>query len=263
MPLDANDGRTNGPVHRLEAVIFDVDGVVTRTASVHAAAWKAMFDSFLRARAESVRDRFLPFTDDDYRRYVDGMPRFDGVSRFLASRGIALPPGEPGDSTDRDTVSGLGNRKNAAFLAEVERNGVAPFESTADLLASLRTIGIPTAAVSASENCEAVLEGAGVAHLFDVRVDGLDATALDLAGKPDPAIFLEAARRLGVEPARSAVVEDALAGVEAGRRGGFGLVVGVDRTGHPDDLSRGGADAVVSDLAELIVSKQGRWSVAR
>ena len=263
MPVDANGGRTNGPVDRVDAVIFDVDGVVTRTASVHAAAWKAMFDSFLRGRAAAVGEPFVPFSDDDYRRYVDGMPRFDGVSRFLGSRGISLPRGDADDPPERDTVCGLGNRKNAAFLGEVETNGVAPFESTADLLASLRGIGIPTAAVSASENCEAVLEAAGVAHLFQVRVDGLDATALDLAGKPDPAIFLEAARRLGVEPARSAVVEDAMAGVEAGQRGAFGLVVGVDRTGHPDDLMRSGADVVVADLAELTMSAEGRWSVAQ
>lgn len=261
--MDANEVRTNGPVDRLEAVIFDVDGVVTRTASVHAAAWKAMFDSFLRARAESAGELLGPFTDDDYRRYVDGMPRFDGVSRFLASRGISLPHGDSGDSADRDTVCGLGNRKNAAFLAEIERNGVAPFESTAALLANLRTVGVPTAAVSASENAESVLEGAGVAQFFDVRVDGIDATALDLPGKPDPAIFLEAARRLGVQATHAAVVEDALAGVEAGRRGGFGLVVGVDRTGHPNDLMRGGADVVVSDLAELFVKEGGRWSVVQ
>jgi alpha,alpha-trehalase len=262
MPLDAT-GRRTGPVDRVEAVIFDVDGVVTQTASVHAAAWKSMFDSFLRAQADAGGEAFVPFTDDDYRSYVDGMARFDGVSRFLASRGVALPHGEPGDPPDRDTVCGLGNRKNAAFLAEVESNGVAAFESTTDLLAGLRAIGIPTAAVSASENAQAVLESAGVAQFFDARVDGLDAMALDLAGKPDPAIFLEAARRLDADPSRSAVVEDALAGVAAGRRGGFGLVVGVDRTGHPDDLRQGGADVVVSDLADLIVREGGRWSVAR
>jgi len=255
--------RATGPVDRPEAFIFDVDGVVTRTASVHAAAWKAMFDDFLRSRSSLCGEPFVAFTDDDYRRYVDGMPRFDGVERFLESRGIDLPRGGPDDGPDRLTICGLGNRKNAAFIAEVDEHGVAPYESTAELLARLCEIDVPTAAVSASENCAAVLEAAGVAEHFAARVDGIDANELHLPGKPDPAVFLEAARRLGASPGRSAVIEDALAGVEAGRRGGFGLVVGVDRTGHADELARAGAHVVVDDLAQLHVAADGRWFVDR
>ncbi len=261
------EGSTSGdghrvPVPRVAAVIFDTDGVITRTASVHAAAWKAMFDDFLRRWAEKTGEPFVPFDDEDYVRDVDGRARYDGVAGFLATRGIPLPRGEPSDPPDRDTVCGLGNRKNDAFAAQVREHGVEPFESTLVLARSLRAHGIRTAVVSASENCAAVLAAAGADGLFDVRVDGLDAAALGLAGKPDPALFLEAARRLGVAPGQAAVVEDALAGVEAGRRGGFGLVVGVDRTGHADALAAHGADVVVADLAYLDVDDEGRWSVA-
>jgi alpha,alpha-trehalase len=253
--------RGRAPAPQVDAVVFDVDGVVTDTASVHARAWAAVFDDFLAQRAARTGERFAPFTADDYRRYVDGLPRYDGVERFLRSRRIDLVRGDPADPADAETVHGLGNRKNEAFLAEVGAHGVEPFESTRALLRELRRFGIPTAAVSASENCGEVLRAAGVVGCFDVRVDGTDARELGLAPKPDPAIFLEAARRLGVEPGRAAVVEDALAGVEAGRRGGFGLVVGVDRTGHPDDLATSGADVVVSDLASLMIDSRGTWSV--
>jgi alpha,alpha-trehalase len=254
--------RRRAPAPRLAAMIFDTDGVVTRTASVHAAAWKAMFDEFLRRRAETTGEPYVPFDDEDYVRDVDGRSRYDGVAGFLASRDIRLPRGEPSDPPDRDTVCGLGNRKNDAFSARVREHGVEAFESTLVLARRLRGRGIRTAVVSASENCAAVLAAAGAAELFEVRVDGLDAAELGLVGKPDPALFLEAARRLGVEPGRAAVVEDALAGVEAGRRGGFGLVVGVDRTGHADALAAHGADVVVADLACLDVDDEGRWSVA-
>jgi len=253
--------RSGAPAPRVDAVIFDVDGVVTDTARVHARAWTVMFDDFLARRAARTRELFAPFTADDYRRYVDGVPRYDGVERFLRSRQIELVRGDPSDPPDAETVHGLGTRKNEAFLAEVAAHGVEPFESTVALLGELRWFGIPRAAVSASENSAEVLRAAGVLVCFDVRVDGTDARELDLASKPAPAIFLEAARRLGVEPGRAAVVEDALAGVEAGRRGGFGLVVGVDRTGHPDDLAVSGADVVVSDLASLRFDGRGRWSV--
>lgn len=249
-------------IERLGAGIFDTDGVITRTATVHEAAWKDLFDRFLRQRSEGTDDPFVPFTADDYRRYVDGVPRYDGVARFLASRDIELPAGEPDDGPDRQTVCGLGNRKNDAFLEAVAHHGVEPFESTVDLLRELRTANVPTAAVSASENCAAVLAAAGVDDLFDARVDGLDARDLGLAGKPDPALFTEAARRLGVAPADAAVFEDALAGVEAGRRGGFGLVVGIDRTDHAGELLEAGADLVVADLAELHVDETGRWHIA-
>jgi beta-phosphoglucomutase family hydrolase len=253
--------RTNGPVERIAAVIFDTDGVVTRTATVHAAAWKALFDEYLRRRAAATGEPFVPFVDEDYVRYVDGRSRYEGVEAFLASRGIVLPAGEPGDPSDRETVCGLGNRKNENFLAQLRDHGVEPFDSTLALVRRLQRRAIRTAVVSASENCAAVLDAVGARQLFDVRVDGVDAAALGLASKPDPALFLEAARRLDTEPASAAVVEDALAGVEAGRRGGFGLVVGIDRTGHSDALVDHGADVVVSDLAALDVDDEGQWTV--
>ena len=246
----------------IKAAVFDTDGVVTDTATVHAAAWKKMFDVFLSSRAQAGDEPFAPFEDADYLSYVDGRARFDGVEAFLASRGITLRRGQPSDPPDRDTVCGLGNRKNAAFLAEVRDHGVVPFPSTLRFVRRLRQLGVRTAVVSASENCAAILEAAGAAGLFDVRVDGLDANALRLPGKPDPALFLEATRRLDVEPSRAAVVEDALAGVEAGRRGGFGLVVGVDRAGHAEALIAHGADIVVRDLAELVIDDRGSWTTS-
>jgi HAD superfamily hydrolase (TIGR01509 family) len=253
--------RTGAPVEHVRAVIFDTDGVVTRTATVHAAAWKSLFDQYLRGRAAVTGEPFVPFADEDYARYVDGRARYDGVEAFLASRGIVLPRGVPADPSDRETVCGLGNRKNAQFLAQIASHGVEPFESTLALVRVLRSAGIATAVVSASENCAAVLDAVGAGELFDARVDGIDAAAEGLAGKPDPALFLEAARRLDVPPSHAAVVEDALAGVEAGRRGGFGLVVGVDRTGHAEALAAHGADVVVDDLAALHVDADGRWAV--
>lgn len=260
-----SDDQVEAAVQRLaavtvDAVIFDTDGVLTRTATVHAAAWKRLFDEVLQARA-GAGNAFAEFTDDDYRRFVDGVPRFDGVRRFLASRGIELPFGSPTDPPGDDTVCALGNRKNQAFLAELEAHGVEAFATTTTLLHQLRAAGIATAAISASENCGPVLDGAGIAHLLDVRVDGLDAKTLGLTGKPDPAVFLEAARRLGVAPERAAVVEDALFGVEAGRRGGFGLVLGVARAGNADEMLAAGADVVVADLGEVHVDVGGRWSL--
>ena len=238
----------------LDAVIFDMDGVITDTASVHFGAWKRLFDGYLRERVDRGDDAaFTPFTNDDYRRYVDGMPRYDGVRRFLASRAIALEEGETDDPPDRETIRGLGNRKNGYFLTTLEEDGVDPFPTSVDLLHALRDTGFATAIISASRNAEAVLRAAGVLDLFDVKVDGTDQQALGFAGKPAPDVFVVAAERLGVIPDRAAVVEDAIAGVRAGRDGGFALVVGVDRTGHPDDLRDGGADVVVADLGELAV----------
>ena len=238
-----------------DAVIFDLDGVVTRTADVHAAAWKALFDAFLQQHAATTCQPFAPFDlDTDYRREVDGKPRYDGVADFLKSRGITLPLGDPADSPELQTVCGLGNRKNGLYLAQLEK-GVAVYSSTIELIHQLRAQGIKTAIVSASENCAAVLDAARIAGLFDTRVDGLEAKRLGLAGKPAPDVFLEAAQRLTVPPARSVVVEDAIAGVQAGRRGGFGLVIGVDRTGHPQALQAAGAHWVVADLAEVAVVK--------
>ncbi|HYT78585.1 MAG TPA: trehalose-phosphatase [Actinomycetota bacterium] len=240
------------PVDGLDAVIFDMDGVVTDTATVHAAAWKRLFDEYLEERGNREGKPWEPFdADTDYRRYVDGRPRYDGVRSFLQSRGITLPEGDPSDSADRETVCGLGNRKDEYFLEQVNRGGVRAFPTTVALVRELDELGIRTAVVSASRNMERVLTAAGVIDLFEVRVSGADADQLQLPGKPHPAIFLEAARRLKLEPTRAAVVEDALAGVEAGRRGGFGLVIGVDRAGYGSALVDAGADVVVSDLGEV------------
>lgn len=239
---------------RHDAVIFDLDGVITDTASVHAAAWKRLFDAYLSARAEAGKEDHSPFTENDYARYVDGKPRQDGVTSFLASRGITIPIGRPSDGEDTETAHGLGRRKDHYYLALLKSHGVKVFGSTVTLVRQLRAAGIPTAVFSASRNCRHVLEAAGIGDLFGVRVDGVVAARLGLPGKPDPAVLLEAARQLGADPARSVVVEDAEAGVEAGRRGGFGLVIGVDRTGRARALRDHGADVVVRDLSEVEVS---------
>ena len=237
-----------------DAVIFDLDGVITRTARVHAAAWKRLFDDFLRARAGRMGVPFQPFdVDTDYPRNVDGKPRFEGVASFLQSRGIDLQWGEPGDSEDAETIYGLGNRKNRYFHEHLARKGVEVFESSVRLLRALRRAGIRTALVSSSRNAAAVLEAAGIVDLFDTRIDGVDLARLHLKGKPAPDLFLLAAERLGVAPARAVVVEDAVSGVEAGKAGGFGHVIGVDRRGMPEALRQAGADLVVSDLAFLTV----------
>jgi trehalose 6-phosphate phosphatase len=238
---------------RLEAFVFDTDGVLTDTASVHAVAWKRLFDEYLQLRAVRDSEPFQPFTDADYLAHVDGRFRSDGVAGFLASRGITLPWGDPVDPPERETVSGLGNAKDRYFVDHLRDHGAQAFPTSVVFVRRLRERGLRTAAVSASHNMVPVLEAAGVRGLFDVEVDGVEAERLGLAGKPDPALFLEAARRLGVASARVAVFEDALAGVEAGRRGGFGLVVGVDRGGQAVALAERGADLVVEDLGQLAV----------
>lgn len=240
------------------AFVLDTDGVITRTADVHAAAWKELFDAFLASR-EGPPQR--PFDQDDYLRHVDGRPRYDGVATFLASRGIELERGDPTDPPTAETVCGLGNRKNVSFRDQIARHGVAVFAATVALVERARSLGVGVAAVSASENQAAVLEGAGVLDLFDVRVDGIMSRELGLAGKPDPALFLEAAARLGVEPGDAVVVEDAVSGVEAGRRGGFALVLGVDRGASPAALEQAGADVVVQELDQLVLTDDRylRW----
>jgi len=236
----------------IQACVFDLDGVITDTASVHAAAWTRMFDDFLRSRPGASGEDLRPFEPGDYRRYVDGKPRYDGVKSFLESRDISIPYGSPDDPPERETICGLGNRKNEEFQRHLDENGVTVFPDTIAFIEGLHRRGIRTAVISASRNCRPVLRAAGVEDLFETRVDGVVAAELGLAGKPDPAVFLEAARRLGATPDQAAIVEDALAGVEAGRRGGFALVIGVDRTGHGDDLRKAGADIVSSDLAQLL-----------
>ena len=236
----------------LDAVIFDMDGVVTETATVHAAAWKKLFDAYLQQRAEETGEEFVPFDERvDYERYVDGKNRYDGVRSFLESRGITLPDGSPDDPPGTDTVCAMGNDKDTYFLVHVREKGVRPYESTVRLIRDLRDKGVKIGLVSASRNAEEVLTAAGVLDLFDERVDGVVAAELNLRGKPDPATFLEAARRLGVEPARAAVVEDALSWVAAGSAGDFALVVGVARAGQFDALREAGADVVVADMAEF------------
>lgn len=241
------------------AMLLDLDGVVTRTAVVHARAWKVMFDRYLAGRGERDARAYPPFDiEDDYRRHVDGKPRYDGVRDFLRSRGIELDQGSPDDPPGRETVCGLGNRKNDLFHHYLEREGVASFPTTLRLLRRARRQGIGLAVISSSRNCEAVLQAAGLTALFDAVVDGDALAALELPGKPDPAIFLEAAARLQAAPGSTAVFEDATVGVEAGRRGGFGLVVGVDRAGIAEALEARGAHVVVEDLGELALDEAGR-----
>jgi beta-phosphoglucomutase family hydrolase len=239
---------------RFDAVLFDLDGVITATAKVHAAAWKRMFDEFLESHARINSIPFVPFDiGQDYESYVDGLPRYDGVQRFLASRNIDLPRGDASDPADRQTVCGLGNRKND-FIADVlSTQGVEVYDGTISLIKQLKAEGFKTAVVSSSENAATILATAGIADLFDLRVDGKVAIELQLPGKPAPDTFLEASRRLGVPPERAVVVEDAISGVQAGRDGGFGLVIGVDRKQGRQALSEHGADVVVLDLSEVLV----------
>lgn len=235
----------------IDAFLFDLDGVVTRTARVHARAWKRLFDEFL-ASLEGDPERLAPFRlPADYLAYVDGKPRYEGVRSFLQSRAIDLPWGDPQDSPDARTVCGLGNRKDRYFNEVLAEQGVEVFPTTIALIGALRTRGVRTACVSSSKNCRSILARAGIIELFDRIFDGRDLEREGLAGKPHPDAFLRAAERLGAAPARSAVVEDALSGVAAGRAGGFGLVIGVDRGAGREALLAAGADVVVADLAEL------------
>jgi beta-phosphoglucomutase family hydrolase len=237
----------------IRAGLFDLDGVVTQTARVHAAAWKQMFDAFLRERAARSGEPFVELDEvADYDEYVDGKPRLDGVRSFLAARGIELPDGDPDDPPGAATVSGLGSRKNELVLAMIERDGVETYDGSVRYLHAARAAGLRRAVVTSSANCGQVLDAAGIADLFEVRVDGVVAKRERLHGKPAPDTFLAAARALEVEPAAAAVFEDALAGVAAGQAGGFGYVVGVDRVGQAEALRAHGADVVVSDLAELL-----------
>lgn len=235
------------------ACLFDLDGVITTTAVVHAAAWKRTFDDFLRQRDG---DGFRPFDDKaDYDEFVDGRPRADGVRAFLASRGVDLPEGAPDDPPDRSTVQGLGNRKNDLLLELIRRDGVEAYDGTLRYVEAVRASGLRTAVVSSSTNCRDILRSVGAESLFEVRIDGIVAAERKLPGKPHPDTFLAAARDLGVEASEAAVFEDALAGMDAGRSGHFGYVVGVDRVGQGAALRAHGADIVVRDLAEL-----GEWA---
>ncbi|MBY8880075.1 HAD family hydrolase [Actinacidiphila acidipaludis] len=234
----------------VRACLFDLDGVLTPTAAVHAAAWKEMFDAFLQDRDGAGFRPFDPVAD--YDTYVDGRPRADGVRTFLASRDIELPEGEEDDPPEAVTVHGLGNRKNALVLEKIRTEGVQAYPGSVRYVEAVRAAGLRTAVVSSSANCRDVLVSAGIEHLMDVRVDGLTILDRGLRGKPKPDTFLEAAKDLGVTAEQSVVFEDALVGMDAGREGQFGYVVGVDRVGQAEELRRHGADTVVTDLAELL-----------
>jgi beta-phosphoglucomutase family hydrolase len=233
--------------------LFDLDGVLTQTAKVHAAAWKEMFDSYLRERATRSGEEFVAFDPiGDYDEYVDGKPRYDGVRSFLDSRGIELPQGDPSDAASAETIDGLGNRKNEIVLQLFKDQGVKVYDGSLRYVKAAREAGLACAVVSASANCRDVLLAAGIEELFERRIDGVVAEREHLKGKPAPDTFLAGARALGIEPAQAVVFEDALAGVEAGRAGGFACVIGVDRIGQADALREHGADIVVRDLAELL-----------
>jgi beta-phosphoglucomutase family hydrolase len=237
---------------RYDAVLLDLDGVITDTASIHASCWKQMFDEYLQKRATQRGEAFRAFDiATDYVLHVDGKPRFDGVRDFLASRGIRLPEGSPDDPTQAETVHGLGNRKNDLVNKIIEEGGVVPYEGSVKFLHQLRNQRFKVAVVTSSQNCTVVLKAAKLDHFFDVQVDGNTIHAQHLAGKPAPDTFLMAAKLLGVESKRAVVIEDALSGVEAGSAGKFGLVIGVARKGNAEELRRHGAHLVVNDLGEL------------
>ncbi|HTU84612.1 MAG TPA: beta-phosphoglucomutase family hydrolase [Solirubrobacteraceae bacterium] len=238
---------------QITTCLFDLDGVLTQTAKVHARAWKQMFDEYLHERSQRTGEPFHEFKlPDDYDEYVDGKPRQDGVQSFLKSRGIELPLGSPDDPPSADTVYGLGTRKNDIVLALIDKEGVEPYEGSVRYVKAARADGLRRAVVSSSTNAQDVLEAAGIADLFDVRIDGIVAEREHLTGKPAPDTFLAGAKALGAQPAQAVVFEDALAGVEAGRAGKFGFVVGVDRVNHAAALRQHGADIVVEDLADLL-----------
>jgi beta-phosphoglucomutase family hydrolase len=236
-----------------QACLFDLDGVLTQTAKVHAKAWKEMFDDFLRARARETGEPYVPFdAHADYDEHVDGLPRADGVRGFLASRGIELPEGDDDDPPGAQTVHGLGNRKNELVLGIMDRDGVQSYEGSVRYVDAAKNAGMKVAVVSSSANARDALRAAGIADRFEHVVDGHTAQEQDLKGKPAPDMFLAGARAVGVDPAHAAVFEDALAGVQAGHAGHFGRVIGVDRAGQADALREHGADLVVEDLSELL-----------
>jgi beta-phosphoglucomutase family hydrolase len=247
------DGDVLGLPDGVKACLFDLDGVLTQTAKVHAAAWKRMFDEFLTRRAKQRGEELEPFDEvRDYEEYVDGKPRYDGVASFLSSRGIELEDGAEDDPPDADTIHGLGNRKNEMVLSMIEKEGVEPYDGSVAYVGAARSAGMKTAVVSSSANAHAVLRAAQIEDLFEAVIDGDVADRERLHGKPAPDTYLAGARAVGVEPREAAVFEDALAGVEAGRAGRFGAVVGVDRLGQADALRAHGADIVVADLGDLL-----------
>ena len=245
---------------KFNAVVFDLDGVITKTAVVHAAAWKKMFDEYMKIRAKREGGIFKEFTyKEDYLTYVDGKPRYKGVQSFLESRNIRLEYGDPSDSADRETVCGLGNRKNDAFRQVLEEQGVEVYPSTVDLITALKSYQIHVGVASSSKNCQYILRSAKLEHLFETRVDGVVSAELGLQGKPQGDIFVRAAENMGCKPAQSIVVEDAVSGVQAGKNGQFALVIGVAREHNQKELANNGADIVVEDFAGVTVETVNEW----
>jgi len=235
-----------------DAVIFDLDGVITKTALVHGTAWRKMFNTFLIEREIKQGEVFKEFThENDYLPYVDGKPRYKGVQSFLESRGISLPYGTPEDKPEMETVCGLGNRKNLVFKEIIENEGVEVYESTIKLIKQLKDAGIKIGVASSSKNCKLILEKTNIIHYFETRVDGIVSAELGLKGKPEPDIFTTAADNLGVSYNKSVVVEDAVSGVQAGAKGKFGMVIGIARESNKDELTKNGADVVFEDIEEL------------
>ncbi len=242
-----------------DAAIFDMDGVITKTAVVHSSAWKRTFDEYLRHREVKYREPFREFTQDDYLSFVDGRPRYRGVDSFLRSRAIDIPFGDPKDEPGKETVCGLGNRKNELFNRVLEEEGVEVYDSTIQLIQQLLQGGAKVGVATSSKNCALVLEKAGIAGLFETRVDGVLSAELGLKGKPEPDIFVTACDNLGVNHHLAVIVEDAVSGVQAGSRGHFGLTLGVAREDNADELRRNGADVVVSDLSEISIEEIDGW----
>ena len=239
-------------IHSFQAVIFDLDGVITKTTLVHSAAWREMFNDYLKYREKKYGEPFREFTHtNDYLKYIDGKPRYNGIESFLESRGIKIPYGDPSDDPGKETVCGLGNKKNLCFNKVLSRDGVKVYESTITLIRKLKKEGIKIGVASSSKNCKAVLERAGLLELFDTRVDGEISALLRLKGKPEPDIFTAACENMECTPDRTVIVEDAVSGVQAGRNGGFGLVIGIAREGNSEELKIKGADIVVEDLSQL------------
>lgn len=256
MNAETTNVATIGLRDGVRGCLFDLDGVITQTAAVHAAAWKEMFDAYLKERAQRHGEAFVPFDKvADYDAYVDGKSREDGTRSFLTSRGITLPEGEPDDKEADETVYGLSNGKNDIVQRRIREDGVAVYDGSVQYVRAIRALGLGCAVVSSSANCQAVLAAAGIEDLFDQRIDGVTAKQKHLKGKPAPDMFLAGAQALGLKPVQCAVFEDALAGVAAGRAGHFGQVIGVDRVGQAAALAEHGADVVVSDLAELLAAK--------
>lgn len=243
-----------------ESVVFDLDGVITKTALVHAAAWKEMFDDYMRLREKRDGEPFKEFThENDYLPYVDGKPRYKGVQSFLESRGINIPFGEDTDEPGKETCCGLGNQKNVKFREVLEKDGVERYEPAVSLVKDLKAKGVHVGVASSSKNCQFILQSAGIEELFETRVDGVVSKELGLKGKPEGDIFVTAARNMGTEPRNSIVVEDAVSGVQAGANGGFGLVLGIARENNEEELSKNGADVVITSFEGVDANKLSGW----